>query len=118
MNYRNGNIALIGNTTLSLSEHKVVVWDSIGNLKWSSAASLLDQGWATDVLIDSTDNTYTLCQNFGATQTEIELTKYSLVGSVIYRQAFNIGIDATSGRMEFLPNRDLVITGTNGRLLV
>lgn len=113
MNYKNGNIALIGNTTISLSENKTVVWDSNGNLKWSSSNSLANQSWATDVLLDDIGNTYTLCQKFGTTNTEIEITKYNNIGDVLYRQSYNIGVESTSGRMAMLPNGTIVLTGTN-----
>lgn len=113
MDYKNGYVALIGNTTISLSENKTVVWDSNGNLKWSSNSSLANQSWATDVLIDNGGNTFTLSQKFGTTNTEIELTKYNNLGVVLYRQSYNIGVESTSGRMAMLPNGTIVLTGTN-----
>ncbi|WP_426430720.1 T9SS type A sorting domain-containing protein [Winogradskyella sp. HB-48] len=113
MFYNNGKIALVGTTSVTGTNNNVAVWNLNGNFIWASASTIPDQTWATDVLIDETGNTYTLCQNYGSSYNLIELTKYNPTGTVIFSEQFDIQVAATSGRMALLTNGNIVITGTN-----
>ncbi|TYA55503.1 T9SS type A sorting domain-containing protein [Formosa maritima] len=124
MDYNNGKVVLVGTTTVTGTDNKVAVWDQNGNFVWASTNTIPNQTWATDVLLDDSGNTYTLCQNFGSAYNVIELTKYNPSGTVLYSEPFDIQVAATSGRMALLPNGNIVITGTNwttsgtGKILV
>ncbi|MBC6993348.1 T9SS type A sorting domain-containing protein [Neolewinella lacunae] len=113
MHCQNGKIAVLGTTSTTGTDNKVAVWDENGNFIWSSAGINLNQSWATDVLVDASGNTYTLCQKFGSSYNLVELTKYSPTGGVLFAESFDLQVSATSGRMAKLPNGNIVISGTN-----
>ncbi len=113
MHYNNGKIALMGTSSTTGTNNIISVWNQQGDIVWSSTGSIPNQTWATDVLLDESGNTYTLCQNYGTSYNLIELTKYDVNGEEIFSKQYDINIAATSGRMALLSNGNLAISGTN-----
>lgn len=113
MNYDNGKIALTGVTTFSELNNAIAVWDASGTELWSINNGNTDQTWATDIVLDDSGNAYSLTQISGTTNLGIALVKYNSIGTVLFTATYFLDVDATSGRLKFLPNGNLVITGTN-----
>lgn len=115
--YRNGTIVQTGTTQLGGRNNVVMKWDTTGQLIWSSHTQNTNQAWATSILQDDNENTYTLAQAYvvGGTQigNRIMLTRYDAAGDTVYTRFFPASQSTTSGRMAWLPNGNLLLAGTN-----
>lgn len=115
MDYNNGRIVLTGKATVSDFDNRLVAWDSSGNELWSTPTTGVDQTWGTDVVMDSSGNTYSLVQIYDDNDAlNIGLVKYDISGNEVFVMTYPLSNqDATSGRLKMLPSGNLVISGTN-----
>lgn len=113
MHYKNGKIVLVGNTLISGYNNQYAVWNSAGDLIWSGNSQSATQSWASDVLLDNNGNTYSLSQKTSGSYPKLVLTKYSINGSVLFSQTYDLLVSSAPGRIKMLNSGDLVISGTN-----
>lgn len=113
MNYKNGKIVLVGNTLLSGYNNQYAVWNANGDLIWSGNSQNNNQTWATDVLLDTDGNTFSLTQTYVGSIPSVELTKFNTNGNVVFSQTYDIQVPATSGRLKTLSSGEIIISGTN-----